>query len=122
MLRGGVDKHFQEGFLEDMPYEVPNYLADYAMRPTHVPVGFWRCVNHSQNCFFKESFIDELAHAAGQDPYLYRRKLLRDHPRAGKFDRRARCGRLGRRWASRCRTGCIAALRCMRCTAPIPQP
>jgi isoquinoline 1-oxidoreductase beta subunit len=51
---------------------------------THVPVGFWRCVHHSQNCFFKESFIDEMAHAAGQDPYQYRRKMLRNHPRAEK--------------------------------------
>ncbi len=84
-IPGRVDKHFQEGFLEDMPYDIPNYLADYAMRMTHVPVGFWRCVNHTQNCFFKESFIDELAHAAGQDPYHYRRKMLRHHPRADKF-------------------------------------
>jgi isoquinoline 1-oxidoreductase beta subunit len=83
--RGGVDKHFQEGFLQDMPYGIPNYLADCAIRMTHVPVGFWRCVNHSQNCFFKESFVDEMAHAAGQDPYHYRRKMLRDHPRADRF-------------------------------------
>jgi isoquinoline 1-oxidoreductase subunit beta len=84
-MPGRVDKHFQEGFLDDMPYDVPNYLADYAMRMTHVPVGFWRCVNHTQNCFFKESFIDELAHAAGQNPYHYRRKMLRRHPRAARF-------------------------------------
>jgi isoquinoline 1-oxidoreductase beta subunit len=82
---GHVDKHFQEGFLDDMPYDVPNYLVDYAMRRTPVPVGFWRCVNHTQNCFFKECFIDELAHAANEDPFQYRRKLLRNHPRAGKF-------------------------------------
>ena len=82
---GRVDKHFQEGFLEDMPYHVPNYLVDYAMRRTPVPVGFWRCVNHTQNCFFKESFIDELAHAARVDPYQYRRKLLRNHARADKL-------------------------------------
>jgi len=86
MLRPAlVDRHFQEGFLDDMPYDVPNYLADYAMRMTHVPVGFWRCVNHSQNCFFKESFIDELAHAAQADPYRYRRRMLRRHPRAAKL-------------------------------------
>jgi isoquinoline 1-oxidoreductase beta subunit len=86
MIRPGmVDKHFQEGFLDDMPYDVPNYLADYAMRMTHVPVGFWRCVNHSQNGFFKESFIDEMAHAAAQDPYRYRRKLIGAHPHADKF-------------------------------------
>src|SRR5437763_3513067 len=82
---GRVDKQFQEGFLDDMPYDIPNYLADYAMRVTHVPVGFWRCVNQTQNCFFKESFIDELAHAAGADPYQYRRRLICNHPRAARF-------------------------------------
>ena len=74
-----------EGFTEAMPYDVPNYLADYAMRNTHVPVGFWRCVNHTQNCFFKESFIDELAHAAGTDAYEYRRSLLGKGRRAERL-------------------------------------
>jgi isoquinoline 1-oxidoreductase beta subunit len=46
-----------------------------------VPVGVWRSVNHSQNAFFKESFIDEMAHAAGTDPYLFRRKLLQKKPK-----------------------------------------
>jgi len=82
---GHVDRQFQEGFLEDMPYDVPNYLVEHAPRRTHVPVGFWRCVNHTQNCFFKESFIDELAHAAKEDPYQYRRKLIRNHPDAERF-------------------------------------
>jgi len=59
---------------------VPNYEVGYAMRTTHVPVGFWRSVNHSQNGFFRESFIDEMAQAAGQDPYQYRRKLLSKDP------------------------------------------
>jgi isoquinoline 1-oxidoreductase subunit beta len=54
-------------------------------RNTHVPVGFWRGVSHTQNCFFKESFIDEMAHAAGQDPYQYRRRLIGRHPQAEKF-------------------------------------
>jgi isoquinoline 1-oxidoreductase beta subunit len=84
IVSNGVDTHFQEGFLEDMPYDVPNFLADYAMRNTHVPVGFWRSVNQSQNAFFKESFIDELAHVAGVDPYRYRRKLLGRHRHADK--------------------------------------
>jgi isoquinoline 1-oxidoreductase beta subunit len=84
-VANGVDTQFQEGFLHDMPYDVPNYLADYAMRNTDVPVGFWRCVNHTQNCFFKESFVDELAHIAGQDPYQYRRKLISKHKHADKF-------------------------------------
>ncbi len=76
ILRFGADKNFLQGLLEDMPYDVPNYFVDFAMRNTHVPVGVWRGVNHSQNCFFKECFIDELAFAAGADPYHYRRKLL----------------------------------------------
>jgi isoquinoline 1-oxidoreductase beta subunit len=45
-------------------------------------VGFWRAVNLSQNGFFRESFIDEMAEVAGQDPYRYRRELLRNNPRA----------------------------------------
>jgi isoquinoline 1-oxidoreductase beta subunit len=84
-LTRGVDRNFQEGFLNDLPYDVPNYLVDYAMRNTHVPVGFWRCVNHSQNCFFKESFIDEMAHAARADPLAYRRRLIGSHPHAAKL-------------------------------------
>jgi isoquinoline 1-oxidoreductase beta subunit len=84
-VRGGVDRQFQEGFLADMPYDIENYLADYAIRNTHVPVGFWRCVNHTQNCFFKESFIDEMAHAAGIDPLAYRRRLISKHRNAAQF-------------------------------------
>jgi isoquinoline 1-oxidoreductase subunit beta len=85
VLRGGVDRQFQEGFLADLPYDIPNYLADYAIRNTHVPVGFWRCVNHTQNCFFKESFVDEMASAAGIDPLDYRRRLIGKHRHAAKF-------------------------------------
>jgi isoquinoline 1-oxidoreductase beta subunit len=81
ILRFGADKHFLQGLLEDNPYPVPNYFVDFAMRATHVPVGVWRSVNHSQNAFFKECFIDEMAHAAGIDPYLYRRRLLAQAPR-----------------------------------------
>jgi isoquinoline 1-oxidoreductase subunit beta len=80
-LSNGVDQSFANGFTEEMAYEVPNYEVGYAMRATHVPVGFWRSVNHSQNGFFRESFIDEMAHAAGEDPYRYRRKLLSNESR-----------------------------------------
>ena len=48
---------------------------------THVPVGFWRSVGHSINAFVFESMLDEVAHAAGRDPYALRRELLADHPR-----------------------------------------
>jgi isoquinoline 1-oxidoreductase beta subunit len=81
ILRFGADKHFLQGLLEDNPYPVPSYFVDFAMRATHVPVGVWRSVNHSQNAFFKECFVDEMAHAAGIDPYLYRRRLLAQAPR-----------------------------------------
>ncbi|MBV9686362.1 MAG: xanthine dehydrogenase family protein molybdopterin-binding subunit, partial [Alphaproteobacteria bacterium] len=79
-LTNGVDQSFANGFTDEMAYNVPNYEVGYAMRTTHVPVGFWRSVNHSQNGFFRESFIDEMAQAAGQDPYQYRRKLLSKDP------------------------------------------
>jgi len=81
VMQFGVDRNFLQGLLEDMPYGVPNYRVDFAMRNTHVPVGVWRSVNHSQNAFFKESFVDQMAFAAGADPYLFRRKLLARRPR-----------------------------------------
>jgi isoquinoline 1-oxidoreductase beta subunit len=62
-------------------YSVPNLLIDHAMRNTHVPPGFWRGVNINQNCIFIECFMDELAHAAGQDALEFRRKFLGKHPR-----------------------------------------
>lgn len=80
-LKNGVDASFANGFTEEMGYEVPNLEISYAMRNTPVPVGFWRSVSHSQNGFFRECFIDEMAHAAGQDPYQFRRKLLSHSPK-----------------------------------------
>ncbi len=62
-------------------YAFPNLLIDHAMRNTHVPPHFWRGVNHNQNAIYLECFLDELAHAAGQDPLAFRRKLMGNHPR-----------------------------------------
>jgi len=62
-------------------YSVSNLLIDHAMRNTHVPPGFWRGVNINQNAIFLECFIDELAHAAGQDPLAFRRKFMTKHPK-----------------------------------------
>jgi isoquinoline 1-oxidoreductase subunit beta len=76
-----VDRNFLQNLLEDMPYGIPNYLVDYAVRGSHVPVGIWRSIYYSQNAFFKESFIDEMAHAGHQDPYRLRRRLLNGKPR-----------------------------------------
>src|SRR3989449_8579621 len=62
-------------------YSVPNLLIDHAMRNTHVPPGFWRGVNINQNAIFLECFMDEMAHAVGQDPLEFRRKLMSKHPK-----------------------------------------
>jgi isoquinoline 1-oxidoreductase beta subunit len=71
----GLDPNVALG-LAELPYSVPNHLVGHTMRNSHVPVGAWRGADFSQNVFFRESFVDELAHAAGADPYLFRRKLL----------------------------------------------
>jgi isoquinoline 1-oxidoreductase beta subunit len=65
----------------DLPHAIPNVRVEYAQRNAYVPVGFWRTVGHSQNPFVRESFMDELATAAGKDPFEYRRALLQKSPR-----------------------------------------
>ena len=82
LIRDGVDIVGVRTFV-DAPYAFPNMHMEYAMRNTHVPPGPWRAVAHTHNPFFRESFIDELAHAAGQDPYQFRRTLLQE-PQASK--------------------------------------
>jgi isoquinoline 1-oxidoreductase beta subunit len=52
------------------------------MRNTHVPPGWWRGVTINQNAIFLECFIDELAHAGGQDPLAFRQALATQHPKA----------------------------------------
>jgi len=76
----GPDKTTAEGEY-DMQYAVPNRRSRHVAVDSAVPIGYWRSVGHSHNAFFKESFADELAHAAGQDPVTWRRALLKDHPR-----------------------------------------
>jgi isoquinoline 1-oxidoreductase beta subunit len=58
-------------------YNVPNLLIDHAMRNPHVPAGFWRGVNSNQNAFYVECFMDEVAHAVGDDPFAFRLKYLK---------------------------------------------
>ena len=64
-----------------MPYAIADMRADARDAPHRVRLGQWRSVMNSQHGFFKESFIDEMAHAAGKDPYLFRHDLLGDQPR-----------------------------------------
>ena len=74
-----VDRTFISGLADEMAYDVPNYLVDYVVEQSPVPLGVWRAINYTQNTFYKESFVDEMAHAAAMDPYLYRRHLLRSN-------------------------------------------
>ena len=62
-------------------YTIPNLLVDHAMRNPPIPPWFWRGVNNNQNAIYLECFMDELAHAAGQDPLEFRRKLMANHPK-----------------------------------------
>ena len=75
------DASMTEGAAE-MPYHIANQYTDVVQIDTGVPVGFWRSVGNSLNCFFVECALDELAHHAGKDPYQYRRHLLSKTPRA----------------------------------------
>ncbi|MCK9284614.1 MAG: xanthine dehydrogenase family protein molybdopterin-binding subunit [Rhodocyclaceae bacterium] len=76
----GVDFIAVEG-IADMPYAIPNLRVEYARHEPGVQLWFWRSVGHSQNAFFLESFIDEIALAGGKDPYEFRRTLLTASPR-----------------------------------------
>jgi isoquinoline 1-oxidoreductase beta subunit len=74
------DKLAVEG-LFDLPYAVPNQRFAHAATTSGVPIGNWRAVGHSHNAFFSEGFVDELAHAAGQDPVRFRLDMLAHLPR-----------------------------------------
>lgn len=76
----GVDRNAVDG-IRTSPYAIPNFLVEYGEPRVGVPTGHWRSVGPSQNIFIFESFIDELAHAAGRDPFEFRRELLGEHPR-----------------------------------------
>jgi isoquinoline 1-oxidoreductase beta subunit len=80
MIKDGVDATSVEG-AADLPYAVPNVAVDLHSPKVGVPVLWWRSVGHSHTAFVVESFVDELAHAAGRDPVAYRRALLAAHPR-----------------------------------------
>ena len=79
-LKDGVDRFALEGLVE-FPYRTPNVQVEWTGNEPPYGVWFWRSVGHSQNIFFAEGIIDEMAAAAGQDPYEYRRGLLGEAPR-----------------------------------------
>lgn len=80
MVKDGIDHTSVEG-ASDTPYSIPNLQVELHSTTNGVPVLWWRSVGHSHTAFVMESFMDELAHKAGLDPYRYRRTLLAKHPR-----------------------------------------
>lgn len=85
-MKDGKDMLVYQGLNASGPeaaigYSFPNLLVDHAMRNPHVPAGFWRGVNLNQNAIYLECFVDEIAHATGQDPLALRRKLMAKHPK-----------------------------------------
>jgi isoquinoline 1-oxidoreductase beta subunit len=80
MVKDGIDNTSVEG-AANTPYAIPNLQVELHSPKNAVPVLWWRSVGHSHTAFVMESFLDELAHKTGQDPYQYRRLLLVKHPR-----------------------------------------
>ena len=80
MVKDGIDGTSIEG-AADLPYAVPNVLVDLHSPKTGVPVLWWRSVGHSHTGFVVETFLDDLAHVAGRDPYEYRKRLLEGNSR-----------------------------------------
>ncbi|OHX19064.1 xanthine dehydrogenase family protein molybdopterin-binding subunit [Chromobacterium sphagni] len=80
MVKNGIDAVSVEGS-DDMPYALPAVQLDLHTPQIPLPVLWWRSVGHSHSAFSKESFIDELARLAGQDPVAYRLALMDKAPR-----------------------------------------
>ena len=75
-IQNGIDTTATRSF-GDSPYTTTSQLVEYAMKNGHVPVGFWRAPG-LQNAYYRECFIDEVAHAAGKDPLEFRLAMLKD--------------------------------------------
>jgi isoquinoline 1-oxidoreductase subunit beta len=76
----GLDRTAVEG-INDLEYRFPNCAVEFCRADGAVPTSYWRSVGYSQNTFFAECFLDELAAAGGKDPVEVRRRLLADSPR-----------------------------------------
>ena len=85
-----------QGILEDMPYDIPNYFVDYAMRKTHVPVGVWRSVNHCQNASSRSASSTRWRMRRDRTLFV-RRKLLAKRPSSSPCSTRPRRPQAGAR-------------------------
>lgn len=74
----GLNPKSDEG---EFGYTVDNLLIDHAMRNPPIRPGYWRGVCNNENAFYLECFMDELAEAAGRDPYEFRREMMQNHPK-----------------------------------------
>src|ERR1700726_1380398 len=82
MFKNGLDRDTTNGAI-NLVYDLPNFHVEYLrVEPPGIPTAFWRSVGPSHNVFVTESFMDELAAAAKQDPVAYRLALLDKTPRA----------------------------------------
>jgi len=79
-VKDGVDRTSVEG-AANLPYAIPNLAVELTTTESPVPVLWWRVVGSSHTAYAVEAFIDEVAEAAGQDPYRFRRALLAHQPR-----------------------------------------
>ena len=79
-VKDGIDGTAVEG-ASNLPYAIPNLAVDLHLPKVGVPTLWWRSVGCTHTTFAVETFLDELAHAAGRDPLELRRELLKDHPR-----------------------------------------
>jgi len=80
MIKDGVDPTSVEG-AANIAYAIPNIAVELSTTKTGVPILWWRVVGSSHTTFAVEAFIDEVAHAAGEDAFTFRRKLLQHEPR-----------------------------------------
>ena len=80
MIKDGIDPTSVEG-AATIAYDIPHVSVDLATTKTGVPVLWWRVVGSSHTTFAVETFMDQVAHAAGKDPFEFRRKLLANEPR-----------------------------------------
>jgi len=79
-VKNGIDGFMTEGIV-DFTYDIPNLDLRTVIQEIGIPVGYWRSVSNSLNAFAIESFVDELAHAAGRDPVEFRLAMLGKLPR-----------------------------------------